>query len=147
MRRAPTDDDGSAVVEFVTLGLLLLMPVVYLVVTLGRIQAATYATEAAARSAARAVATADDEARARRDALAAVRVALLDQGFDTDPAAALTLTCPATSCLEPGTRVSTSVTVDVVLPGIPSAVDDLVPAHVEVTSRSADTVDAFRAAP
>ena len=37
------DDRGSAVVEFVTLGVLLLVPLVYLVLAMGRVQAATYA--------------------------------------------------------------------------------------------------------
>ena len=37
-------DEGSAVVEFVTIGVLMMVPLVYLVLCLGRVQAAAYAT-------------------------------------------------------------------------------------------------------
>ncbi len=143
----PTDDGGSAVVEFVALGLLLLLPVVYLVLVLGRVQAASYASQGAARTAARAVVVAADEATGRRTAVAAVAVALADHGFEDDPAAALRLDCSATPCLTPGATVTTAVTVDVVLPGVPAFVDRVVPARVAVTARSVEAVDAFRETP
>jgi len=147
VRAAPRDDRGSAVVEFVLLGVLLLVPLVYLILTVGRVQAASFAVDAAARSAVRAFTTAPDEATGRARALAAVRLGLLDQGFDDDPAAATRVTCAAGPCLTPGGRVGVEVTVDVVLPGIPSALDRLARTHVTVRSTGWGTVDAFRAAP
>ena len=48
------DDAGNAIVEFLGAALLLLVPLVYLVLVLGRLQAATFATAGAAREAARA---------------------------------------------------------------------------------------------
>jgi hypothetical protein len=142
--RCRYDDRGSAVVEFVTLGVLLLVPVVYLVLTLGRIQAAAFAADAAARDAARTFTTARDERTGRERAAAAVRLALLDQGFDTDPLAAVGITCRQTPCLVPEGRVIVEVSVDVVLPGVPGVIDGIVPAHVTVRSAQVGVVDAFR---
>ena len=47
-------DEGSAVVEFVFLAIVLMVPVVYLVLTLARVQEATFAAEAVARDVSRA---------------------------------------------------------------------------------------------
>jgi hypothetical protein len=140
------DETGSAVVEFVSLGVVMLIPLIYLVLTLGRIQAASFAVDSAARAAARAFTTAPDEATGRARALAAVRLGLRDQGFDDDPGTAARLTCSASPCLTPQGRVSVQVTVDVVLPGVPSAVDRLARTHVSVRSTRSATVDAFRSA-
>ncbi|MCA1943576.1 MAG: pilus assembly protein, partial [Yonghaparkia sp.] len=46
-------DRGSASLEFLVAGLLMLVPLVYLILTLGTIQSAALATEGAARQAAR----------------------------------------------------------------------------------------------
>lgn len=140
-------DTGSAVVEFVALGVLLLVPVVYLVLTLGRIQAAAYAADGAAREAARAFVAADDERAGRARAQAAVRLGLLDHGLDVDPARATSIVCRQIPCLTPEGRVVVQVSVDVVLPGIPGFVDQLVATHVTVRSTQTAAVDAFRSAP
>ncbi|WP_347876309.1 TadE/TadG family type IV pilus assembly protein [Cellulosimicrobium cellulans] len=96
---------GSAVVEFLGVALVLLLPVLYLVLTVGRLQAATFAVEGASREAARAFVTAQTADDGGRLAAAAVRLALDDQGFrpGTD---VLTISCSATPCLEPGARWS-----------------------------------------
>jgi Flp pilus assembly protein TadG len=144
--RPARDDRGSAVVEFLVLGTVLLVPLVYLVLTLGRVQAAAFAADSAAAAAARAFVTAPDEATGRARALAAVRLGLRDQGFDQDPVSATRLTCAGTPCLAPGARVSVQVTVDAVLPGVPSAVDRAAGTHVTVRSAQSAAVDAFRPA-
>ena len=146
MRTGHHDDEGSAVVEFVVLGLLMLVPVVYLVVTLGRIQAASFATDGGARSAARVFVAADDDARAGALAASSARLALLDQGF-APAAGGVEVTCSARPCLTPQGRVVVRVSVDVVLPGVPAALDAVVPTHVTVRSTHVATVDAFRATP
>lgn len=140
----PAGDDGSAVVEFVTLGVLMLVPLMYLVLTLGRIQAAAYATDGSARAAARALVTAASEQDGLASAAAAVRLGLLDQGFDIDPDAALTVRCSASPCLTPTARVEARVSVDVVLPGVPAFLDRAIPTRVNVTSRHVVIVDRFR---
>jgi hypothetical protein len=131
----------------VTLGVLLLVPIVYLVLTLGRLQAATYAADGAAREATRAFVTAPDESTGRMHALAAVRLGLLDQGFDVDPARITQISCRPTPCLTPQGRVDVAVSVEVVLPGVPGFVDRFVASHVTVRSTQTAAVDAFRAPP
>jgi hypothetical protein len=141
------EDRGSAVVEFVTLGVLLLIPLIYLVVTVGRLQAAAFATDAAARAAGRAFATAPDERSGRILAANGVRMALTDEGFPVDPGSATEITCAADPCLTPAAMVTVRVSVDVVLPGIPAVVDRLVATHVRVRSSYLATVDRFRDVP
>ena len=58
--RRSTAEDGSALVEFVFLAVLMLVPIVYLIVALGRIQAGALAVEQGAREAGRAFVTAPD---------------------------------------------------------------------------------------
>jgi hypothetical protein len=137
-------DDGSAVVEFVTLGLLMMVPLVYLVLAMGRVQAASFAADGSARAAARAFVAASTEQEGRARARAAVRLGLRDQGFDADSAGSLELTCAEDPCLSPGARVAATVTVEVILPGVPKVVDGAVPTHVTVRATQIATVDQFR---
>jgi hypothetical protein len=133
------------VVEFVTLGVLLLVPVVYLVVTLGRVQAGAFAVEGAAREAARAFTAADDEGSGAAHARAAVRLALQDQGFrDIDPDDVVRVECETDPCLQAEARVTVRVSVDVVLPGVPRFVDAVVPTRIPVRADAVAVVDRFR---
>lgn len=141
----PAGDEGSAVVEFVTLGVLLLVPVVYLVLMLGRVQAGAFAAEAAAREAVRALTASGDEETGRARAVAAVALALRDQGFAPSPhSEELVIGCEATPCLTPGARVHTTVTVDVPLPAVPAFVTRVVPSVVTVEADAMAVVDRFR---
>jgi len=74
-------DQGSAAIEFVAIGVLLLTPLIYIVIALSRIQAASFAADSSAREAARAFVTAVDDDDGRRRAAIAVRLGLRDQGF------------------------------------------------------------------
>ncbi len=134
---------GSAVVEFLTLGVLLLVPVVYLVLTLGRIQAAAFAADGSAREAARAFVVAPDEPTGRARAAAAVQLGVLDQGFGAD-VGSLRLSCTRTPCLTPQAQVAAEVSVHVLLPWVPGPVDRVVPVHVTVRARQVAVVDAYR---
>lgn len=136
---------GTAVVEFCSIGLLLMLPLIYLVVAMGRIEAASFAADGSAREAARALVTARNEAAGRARAAAAVRLGLLDQGFDVPVDDALVISCSKTPCLSPGGEVITRVAVPVVLPGVPAIVDRVVPVRVTVRSEQVAMVDAFRA--
>ncbi len=138
-------DDGNAVLEFLGVALVLLLPTVYLVLVLGRLQAATFAVEGAAREAARTAVAAEDPRQSGARAAAAAGVALRDQGFDDDPADALRLTCTSTPCLEPGSRVTARVEVVVPLPFVPSVVRDVVPLEVPVSAERVAPVDTYRA--
>jgi len=145
-RAAP--EDGSAVLEFLTLGVLLLVPVVYLVVSLGRFQAASFAVEGASREAARVLASAPDEAEAARQVDAVVMMALRDQGLAGagDPAPVVTVRCSAQPCTAPETRVSVTVELEVVLPGVPAFVDAAIPARVPVRASGESVVERFAGA-
>lgn len=79
MRRR--DERGSGMVELIWLGLILLLPIVYVVLSAAAVQRGAFATTAAARAAARAYALADTDARGRVEALAAARAAYADQGL------------------------------------------------------------------
>ena len=137
-------DRGSAVVEFLGVALVLLLPVLYLVLTVGRVQAATFAVEGASREAARAFATAPSSDDGARLASAAVALALGDQGFAPTPDG-LRIACSWESCLEPGGEVTAHVRLDVPLPLVPEFVQGVVPLSVPVEARHVASVDAYAA--
>ncbi|MEZ2370740.1 hypothetical protein [Arthrobacter sp. RCC_34] len=104
--------------EFVFLSLLVLIPVLYFVLTVTRIQAAGFAVSGAADQAARLAVHAKDEQSARLAMDRAVGLALADQ--DIPPGTAqMTVTCQPDDCRRPGTAVTVQVTVDVELPFTP----------------------------
>lgn len=156
-------DDGNAVVEFLGVALVLLVPTVYLVLVLGRIQAAAFAVDGAAREAVRATLVAAQERTPHRDAAdtpdghatpaaafagldpavaaeAAVGIALADQGLAADDALALTCT---PSCDQPGAAVVAHVEVLVDLPLIPAFVRDRVPLAVPVSANASGRIDLY----
>ncbi|WP_426594889.1 pilus assembly protein [Cellulomonas sp. McL0617] len=145
MRRGPlADDDGSAIVEFLGLALVLMVPLVYLVLVLGRLEAASFAAEGAAREAARTYVVADTAQEGSARAAAAAGIALRDQGFDDDPVDALTLSCSSTPCLAPGSDVAARIDLVVPLPFVPAFVRRVVPLEVPVSAQRVAPVDAYR---
>jgi Flp pilus assembly protein TadG len=74
-------DDGNAIIEFVFVALLVLMPLVYLIVAVAVVQRSRLATTDAARDVGRAIATSDRVADAPGRAQAALRIALANQGL------------------------------------------------------------------
>jgi len=126
---------------------LLLVPTVYLVLALARIQAGVFATEGAARSAARTFTAAQTETAGRAAAATVVRYALTDQGFADDPIGATTVSCAATPCLTPGSAVSVTVEIVVPLPGVPRFVAAAIPAAVPVSATHTAIVDEYRSEP
>lgn len=136
-------DDGSAVVEFLGVSLLLLVPLVYLVLVLAQLQAAAFAVDGAAREAARAVVTAPDAGAGAAAAVAATRLALDDQGLDPDAAEdALTMACTG-PCDRPGSTLTVTVEVAVGLPLVPVWLRDVVPLAVPVRSTATTTSEPF----
>lgn len=114
------NDEGSAALEFITVGLILLIPLVYLVAVLGVIQEQTLGAEAAARHTARAIATAPDlaAATARGDAVLA---GIVDEyGLDAG-AVDVSLACTPTSaeCPSAGATLIVSVSTRVAMPLVP----------------------------
>jgi hypothetical protein len=72
-------DDGSAIVEFVWLAVLLLVPLLYVVLTAVTVQRTAFGMTTAAREAARAYATAGSDQSGEQRAEAAARLAMNDQ--------------------------------------------------------------------
>jgi hypothetical protein len=139
-------EDGSAIVEFVFLGVLMLVPLVYLVMTLARLQAGAYAASTAAREAARAFVTAPAADSAEPRARAAAQLAFEDQGFLPGDGA-VGLACDGDPCLRPDGRVEAQATVRVPLPFVPAFARDLVPLEVPVSATHVGVVDRFKEAP
>lgn len=144
--RSPAGEGGSAIVEFVFLAVLLMVPLFYLVMTLSRIQAGAYAASTAAREAGRAYVTASGPAAAEERAAAAARIAFEDQGF-REGETRLAMTCDGTPCLRADGRIEMSTTVTVPLPLIPSFARGMVPLEVPVSASHVAVVDRFRDQP
>ncbi|WP_406245784.1 TadE family protein [Microbacterium sp. M] len=114
------NDDGSAALEFIVVGVILLVPLVYLVLTLGAVQEQTLGAEAAARHTARAMGQASDAdaAATRGDAILAD---VIDE-YGMDPAAvqvSVVCTPASASCPAPGATVVVTVSTRVSLPFVP----------------------------
>ena len=149
------DDEGSAIVEFLGMALLLLVPLVYLILTLARVQAAAYGAEYAARESSRGAVVAAVKSReqgantsralelGQRRGEAVAALAVEDFGFDPERSLAASFTCASGACLAPGSDIVATVTVTVDLPGLPGFVGDWIPLRIAVHSSSASSVDGF----
>jgi Flp pilus assembly protein TadG len=143
---SPTSRErGSAVVEFVFLAVLMMIPLIYLVMMLGRLQAGAYAAVAAAREAGRAYVTAQSEEAAGARAEAAARIAFEDQGFGDN--GRVRLQCDGTPCLRPEGRIEVTTEVTVPLPLVPSFARAVIPLEVPLTAAHVAVVDRFRGQP
>jgi hypothetical protein len=111
-------DAGSAVVEFVWLTVLLLVPLVYVVLAAMTVQRAAFAETDAARDAARAYATAGSDAEGERRAEAAVGLVMKDQGVAWTPAGRI-VQCGACD-FAPGSEFAIDLQTTVALPFVPS---------------------------
>jgi hypothetical protein len=114
-----TAEEGSAVVEFIFLAVLLVIPVVYLILTLAGLQAGAFAAAGAADQAAKVYAAAASPAAGEELAGQAVRLALADAGFDGG-AGSVAISCGGTGCQSPGATITARVTIRVPLPLVPS---------------------------
>ena len=143
--RSARDERGSAVVEFVVLAVLMLIPLVYLVLMMARLQAGSYAVSQAAREAGRAFVTASSGEEAPGRAEAAARIAFLDHAMED--AGRLAVACDGMPCLRPDGRVETTASARVPLPLVPAFARHVVPVSVSVSASHMSTVDRFRGLP
>jgi hypothetical protein len=112
---------GSGVVEFTWLAILLMVPLLYIVVTVFEVQRAAFATSTAARAAGRAFTQAPSEAAAHGHAATAASLALRDQDLDVDRRALVVRCTPEpANCLAPGSVVTVSVAHSVPMPLLPA---------------------------
>lgn len=114
------NDDGSAALEFITVGVILLVPLAYLVLTLGAVQENLLGAEAAARHTARVMGQAEDAAMAAERGDAVLAGVIEEYGMDA-ASVAVSVTCtPAGSeCPTAGATVIVTVSTHVSLPFVP----------------------------
>ena len=142
--RRLSGDDGNAIVEFVLLAVLLMVPLVYLLLTVFRVQGAAYAVSNAVREAGRVYVGTADGADAQQRALIAARIVMSDSRLPLR-GDQLEITCSHTPCLTPGATVDVSIDYAVALPFLPRLFDGA-PASARVGSRHVEVVDRFRPA-
>jgi hypothetical protein len=138
-------ETGSAMVEFTYLGILLLVPLAYVLLTIFRLQNAGYAVSTATREASRAFVSAPSDDVAWGNARAAATLALRDFGLEIEPKR-VQITCTHQPCLTPGGQVRVHIDREVLLPLVPR-VFGKAPAAIRVEAERTDTVDRLRATP
>lgn len=135
--RRRRSDSGTALVEFVWLAILLLIPLLYVVIAVFAAQQAAFAATTAARSASRAFVTAPDTGSAEARAYEAARLAFADQGMSGGFALRLTCRPEPGDCLTPGSAVVAQVRVRAALPLTPLVFGGQAPSiRVEASHRS-----------
>lgn len=140
------DERGSALVEFLGGMFVLLIPLVYLVLTLSSVQAAAFAAEGAAREAGRHLTTAPSIDQGLSRAQLSVATAFADHGIEVDAPHALSVHCLADPCLEPGAHLGIDVGIEVPLP-LPDFLRGALPLAVPVSATHVVAVPELRGAP
>lgn len=127
--RCRNDDSGEATLEFISVAVLLLIPIFYLIVTLAAVQGAAFATQAAATAASRLVVLESGNKNLAEDA---VSLSLRDFGL-ANAHRKVTIDCDP-NCGQGGAKVVVSVTASVPLPLLPDVFGSVVPLSIPVTS-------------
>jgi hypothetical protein len=114
------DEEGSALIEVVWLSLVLMVPLVYILMSVFDVQRGAFGTSTAARAAGRAYSLADSDAEGQRSARAAARLALDDQGVTEDFDLRVTCVPDPADCHVPGSTITVRVVTHVTLPLAPT---------------------------
>jgi Flp pilus assembly protein TadG len=101
------DERGSAVVELTWLGVLLLIPMLWIVLSIFEVQRGAFGVSGAARAAGRAYALAPNDAIGQARAEQAARTALADQGLSQAPVRVSVTCSPYPHNCHQGTSVIT----------------------------------------
>ncbi|MEO7349099.1 MAG: hypothetical protein ABIW32_04480 [Terrimesophilobacter sp.] len=135
---------GSASLEFITIGLILLIPLVYLVLTMSVLQGAAFATEGAARQAVRVFVQAKNEGEAAARAERAIRFALADADLDgIAPTVRVTCSPDPDECLTRLGTVTITVSLTVPLPLVPPFLSVDVPLGLPMEATATEQVSRF----
>ena len=144
VRAAILDDGGSASLEFVTVGLLLLVPIVYLVLALSALESASFGVEGAARQATRVFVQSESEGAAESAARTAIQVTLADYGLDAHNAhVAISCRPDPADCLTRRGFVTVTITTTVPLPLMPPVLQLHLPTGIPVKSVATEQVSRF----
>jgi len=135
-------DDGTALVEFTWLAILLMIPLVYVVLAALSVQRAAFATTAAAREAARAYANAGSDADGELHAEQAVAIVMHDQGLTWAPSGRV-VACGDCD-YAPGSDFTVDLHTRVALPFVPSWLcGSRCVAGITVSAHHAERIDCF----
>lgn len=134
-------DNGTAVVEFIFVGVLLLIPILYATLMVMRVEAAAMASTHAVREAARAFMMADTRAQGMQQARLASQAAMQDQGFTLHPDE-LHIDC-SIRCLEPGSPIRVSLDWRVDLPWLPPPLSGWIQGF-PISAEQSLNVDSYR---
>ena len=120
MNRRVRREDGSALVELTWLGVLLLVPMLWIVLSVFEVQRGAFGVSGASRAAGRAYALAPNDAVGRAWAETAARQALADQGLADAPLQVRVTCTPYPANCHSGTSVITvRISSHVALPLMP----------------------------
>jgi Flp pilus assembly protein TadG len=140
-------DGGSAIIEFVFVAVVIMVPLMYLIAAVATVQRAQLAVSQAARDAGRAFATSDTSGQAGARVEAAVRLALADQGLPDD--ASVRFVASGAGCdgrrvtpvLRAGAEFAVCVSRRTELPGVPTVLSGR---GIRTTAEYIVHVDDFR---
>jgi hypothetical protein len=130
-------------VETAFLLVLVMLPLFYLVGSLGRLQAGAYAVSAAAREGGRTFVSSADDLSGHAAASAAATLVLDAHGFVSEDGE-LVVTCDASPCLTPGSTVRVDTDLRVELPLIPDFLSGALPTAITLSANHVAPVDEFR---
>ncbi|RNE59022.1 hypothetical protein [Cryobacterium tepidiphilum] len=135
-------DGGSASLEFITAGLILLVPLVYLILAMAALQGGSLALEGAARHAARVFVQAPNESDARARVGRVVELALADYDVDATPSVQIQCDRPG-PCLTRQGRVTVTIRAVVPMPLVPSFLGGTGAAGIPIEASATQTVSRF----
>lgn len=118
-RRSLRGDRGNAIIEVTWLGILLLLPLLWIVLSVFQVQKGAFAVSAAARAAGRAYALAPDGTTGDARASAAAAQALADQHVEHGADVTVTCTPASHDCHAPASVITVHVHTQVDLPWLP----------------------------
>ena len=131
-----SSDSGTAVIEFIFASVVLLIPVVYLMLALSQLQAASYATTSTAISASRIAAR--DASPSERRAQEVAKMHFTDFGLSDVPIA-IDYSCSG-PCGQAGSLITARVETKVALPGFPLLFGSNRSPHITLRSTHTDVV-------
>ncbi|MDJ1372501.1 hypothetical protein [Gulosibacter molinativorax] len=117
--RILTREDGSASLEFLGIGVLLLIPIAYGMLTLVQLEQAMFAVELAARNGARTLVAEAQPSLQGSIASEQIAWAMQDQGLDPNQANVAMSCAPTPDCAVLGETLTLTVGVEVTLPLLP----------------------------
>jgi len=118
---ATQDETGAAIVEFVVLFVVLVVPLAYFILTVFDVQRHVFAAAAATREAGRVFVASPTSDAGQARAAAAAAIAFTDHGLAPGDGT-LSLSCTADPCLTPGATVTVTYDTVVSLPLLPRLV-------------------------